>query len=102
MGQAEHLKELRDRLNAFVARRDWSRFHHAKNLAMALASEAGELLAELRWVATSVLRTMPDGSVEGGGTKLAINETNYPVSASKGRADRPQVPNRGASIGEHE
>jgi hypothetical protein len=36
---------------------------------MALVSEAGELLAELRWVATSVLRTMPDGSVEGGGTK---------------------------------
>ena len=33
-----------------MAERDWSQFHDPKNLAMLLASEAGELLAEYRWV----------------------------------------------------
>src|SRR5512137_3043278 len=37
-------------LRQFVAERDWGQFHDPKNLAMLLASEAGELLAEYRWV----------------------------------------------------
>ena len=37
-------------LRAFVAERDWSQYHDPKNLAMLLASEAGELVAEYRWV----------------------------------------------------
>jgi len=37
-------------IRAFVSARDWERFHDPKNLAMALASEAGELLALFRWV----------------------------------------------------
>lgn len=37
-------------LRAFVHERDWQQFHDPKNLAMAVASEAGELVAELRWV----------------------------------------------------
>jgi dCTP diphosphatase len=41
---------LIDELRAFVAERDWSQFHDPKNLAMLLASEAGELVAEYRWV----------------------------------------------------
>lgn len=40
------LAELRE----FVTERDWHRYHDPKNLAMAVASEAGELLSELRWV----------------------------------------------------
>ena len=40
------LRELR----AFVAEREWGQFHDPKNLAMLLASEAGELCAEYRWV----------------------------------------------------
>ena len=43
------LKDLR----RFVTRRDWAQFHDPKNLAMAVASEAGELLAEYRWVGNS-------------------------------------------------
>ena len=38
------------RLRAFTAERDWGRFHDPKNLAMLLASEAGELVGLLRWV----------------------------------------------------
>ena len=41
---------LVDRLRAFTAARDWGKFHTPKNLAMALAGEAGELLAELQWL----------------------------------------------------
>jgi len=30
--------------------RDWEKFHTPKNLAMALAGESGELLAEFQWL----------------------------------------------------
>jgi len=39
-----------DDIRAFVRERSWEPYHDPKNLAMAVASEAGELLAELRWV----------------------------------------------------
>src|SRR2546423_252099 len=47
---ADRLDELADDLREFVRERDWAQFHDPKNLAMLLASEAGELLAEYRWV----------------------------------------------------
>lgn len=37
-------------LRDFAAERDWEKFHTPKNLAMALAGEAGELLAEFQWL----------------------------------------------------
>lgn len=45
------LEELRDRLQAFAAERDWERLHTAKNLTAAIAGEAGELAAVLQWYA---------------------------------------------------
>lgn len=47
---SERLQEVVARLRSFVAERDWAQFHDPKNLAMAVSSEAGELLAEYRWV----------------------------------------------------
>lgn len=44
------LDDLRLRVRAFAERRDWGQFHTPKNLAMALAGEVGELLAELQWL----------------------------------------------------
>lgn len=44
------IEELAERLRGFVADREWGRFHTPKNLAMALAGEVGELLAELQWL----------------------------------------------------
>ena len=41
----EQLQDLLAQLRQFVAERDWQQFHDPKNLAMLLASEAGELLA---------------------------------------------------------
>lgn len=42
--------ELAQQLRAFNQTRDWTKFHTPKNLAMALAAEAGELLAEFQWL----------------------------------------------------
>lgn len=44
------IKELTGEVRAFADVRDWHKFHTPKNLAMALAGEAGELLAEFQWL----------------------------------------------------
>jgi NTP pyrophosphatase (non-canonical NTP hydrolase) len=44
------LDELAGQLREFAAAREWEQFHTPKNLAMALAGEVGELLAELQWL----------------------------------------------------
>jgi NTP pyrophosphatase (non-canonical NTP hydrolase) len=46
----ESLADLRHEVRAFAEERDWGQFHTPKNLAMALAGEVGELLAELQWL----------------------------------------------------
>lgn len=38
------------RIQDFAKARDWEKFHTPKNLSMALAAEAGELLAEFQWL----------------------------------------------------
>ena len=42
--------ELREVLRRFVDERDWHRFHSPKNLAMALAIEAAELMEHFQWI----------------------------------------------------
>ena len=44
------LEIIRNTLREFAAERDWNKFHTPKNLAMALAGEAGELVAEFQWL----------------------------------------------------
>ena len=44
------LDDLRLRLRAFAAERDWEQYHTPKNLAMALAGEVGELLEIFQWL----------------------------------------------------
>ena len=44
------IADLTARVRAFAEERDWEQFHTPKNLAMALAGEVGELLAELQWL----------------------------------------------------
>ena len=46
----QDLSDLRDRLRAFVAERDWDQFHSPKNLSMALAVEAAELVEIFQWL----------------------------------------------------
>lgn len=44
------LEELAAAIRQFAVQRDWEQFHTPKNLAMAVAGEAGELVAELQWL----------------------------------------------------
>lgn len=49
------LAELKERVLAFAREREWEQFHAPKNLSMALAAEAGELMEHFLW-------TTPDDS----------------------------------------
>lgn len=60
------LEELAGRLRRFARERDWEQFHTPKNLAMALAGEVGELLAELQWLTPEeAARAMEDPEAAG-------------------------------------
>lgn len=43
------LLSLRRKVAAFVRERDWEQFHNAKDLAVAIAIEAAELMAPMLW-----------------------------------------------------
>lgn len=44
------LDELKTEIRAFADARNWEQFHTPKNLSMAVAGEAGELVAEFQWL----------------------------------------------------
>jgi NTP pyrophosphatase (non-canonical NTP hydrolase) len=54
------LAEFKQQFRQFVAERDWQQFHSPKNLAMALAGEAGELLELFQWLTQEESRNLPD------------------------------------------
>jgi dCTP diphosphatase len=41
---------LKSEIRAFADARDWEIFHTPKNLSMAVAGEAGELVSEFQWL----------------------------------------------------
>ncbi|MEZ5414465.1 MAG: nucleotide pyrophosphohydrolase [Opitutaceae bacterium] len=47
------LAELKERVLAFARERDWEQFHAPKNLSMALAAEAGELMEHFLWATSA-------------------------------------------------
>jgi dCTP diphosphatase len=49
MNQSE-FADLTARIRAFADARNWEKFHTPKNLSMAVAGEAGELVAEFQWL----------------------------------------------------
>jgi len=42
--------DLRREVAAFIHERDWEQFHDPKNLSMAIATEAAELMEHFRWI----------------------------------------------------
>jgi dCTP diphosphatase len=44
------LADLRQRVADFVAARDWQRFHTPRNLSVAIAVEAAELMEHFQWL----------------------------------------------------
>ena len=45
-----NISEIQNQLKKFAIERDWEQFHTPKNLSMAVAGEAGELVAEFQWL----------------------------------------------------
>lgn len=111
--EATPLSELKERIKAFAAERDWEQFHTPKNLSMALAAEAGELMEHFLWakstdtsrledphhreqiadeLADIVIYALEFSNVTGVdlttaiNAKLAKNAEKYPVEKAKGRS----------------
>jgi len=110
----DRLERLRVRLAQFAAERDWDQFHNPKNLAMALAGEAGELLEHFQWLTFEQAARLPrdaraEVALEAADVllfllrlcdkldidlaaacerKLALNARKYPVHKSRGRATK--------------
>ncbi len=60
--QMTTVADLREAVRAFVDERDWSQFHNPKNLSMAIAIEAAELMEHFQWLdaaAASAVRNSP-------------------------------------------
>lgn len=105
---------LRDAQRRFVAERDWGVFHSPKNLVMAAAAEAAELLEEFLWLTEDESRRVMTDPVKRDRVadeiadvvgvclslcnvldldlsdalqrKLARNEQKYPAALVRGRA----------------
>jgi NTP pyrophosphatase (non-canonical NTP hydrolase) len=50
VSQDKEIEALITEIREFAVSRDWEQFHTPKNLAMAIAGEAGELIAEFQWL----------------------------------------------------
>ena len=46
---SDSISELTAKIQSFVDARDWRKYHNAKDLAVAIAAEAGELMQHFVW-----------------------------------------------------
>ncbi len=110
----DSLDQLNARLLHFARERDWEQFHSPKNLAMALAGEAGELLEHFQWLTEEQSAALDETKkrkvaheladilnylvrlserlgidlIAAAEEKFAINEQRYPVEKVRGDARR--------------
>ena len=108
------LTALQARLRAFAAERQWQPFHTPKNLAMALAGEAGEVIEHFQWLTAEQSMALPPATREevaleladvllylvrlgdvlgieladAARRKMVLNAQRYPVERAHGRADK--------------
>jgi dCTP diphosphatase len=59
----ETIAELRQLVDQFVQERNWAQFHNPKNLSMALAIEAAELMEHFQWLDLDESRAVAQDSV---------------------------------------
>lgn len=52
------LADLRAEVRRFVDERNWEKFHSPKNISMALAVEAAELMEHFQWISMEESRTL--------------------------------------------
>ncbi|MFU8822048.1 MAG: nucleotide pyrophosphohydrolase [Gammaproteobacteria bacterium] len=67
----QRFEDLRRRLAEFAAERDWDTYHSPKNLAMALAAEAGELLEHFQWLTETQSAALPEDARDAVALELA-------------------------------
>jgi len=108
------VSQLKERVLAFARERDWEQFHAPKNLSMALAAEAAELMEHFLWagpeesrrvasdpakramiaeeLADVVIYSLEFANATGLDltqaieAKMAANAIKYPVDKAKGRS----------------
>ena len=54
MSDGDSLSHIMQRLDEFVAERDWNQFHSIKNLVAAVCVEAAELSETVQWTNPSI------------------------------------------------
>jgi NTP pyrophosphatase (non-canonical NTP hydrolase) len=112
----DSLEQLRTRLAEFARERDWDQFHSPKNLAMALAGEAGELLEQFQWLTEEDSARLSEQKrfavsmeladvliylirladklgidlIRAAEQKVIINESRYPADKVRGSARRAE------------
>jgi len=71
------IQELKNEIRAFADARNWEVFHTPKNLSMAIAGEAGELVAEFQWLTMdeSMRKNLTDKQIHD--IKLEIADVSY-------------------------
>ena len=110
------VSELKARVLAFVRERDWEQFHAPKNLSMALAAEAGELMEHFLWATAEESRAVATDPAKRARiaeeladvviyalefanatgldvaasieAKMAANAKKYPVEKARGRSNK--------------
>lgn len=102
------------RIQKFADERDWEQFHSPKNISMALAVEASELLEHFQWMSQEESRNVQGEKkqevadevadvflyllrmceqldidlIESANQKIDKNAIKYPVEKSKGRSTK--------------
>jgi NTP pyrophosphatase (non-canonical NTP hydrolase) len=61
MQGGQTMDRLREQVRKFADARDWAQFHTPKNLAMALAVEAAELMEHFQWLTPRQSAALPAG-----------------------------------------
>lgn len=113
---ATTINQIKDHVLAFAREREWEQFHSPKNLSMALAAEAGELMEHFLWstpeqsravaadpakrtkiadeLADVVIYALEFANTTGLDVaasieaKMAANAKKYPIEKARGRADK--------------
>lgn len=108
--------DLRQHVLAFARERDWEQFHSPKNLSMALAAEAGELMEPFLWTSSEESRLLLQDPAKRARvadeladvvvyalefanmtgidvaaaieSKMRANAVKYPVEKARGRSDK--------------
>ncbi len=112
--RTDSVARLSAQLAAFANERDWNQFHNPKNLAMALAGEAGELVEHFQWLSFDEAAHLPSATREdvalecadvllflirladkldidliaAANRKMKLNAKKYPVAKARGRATK--------------